>query len=808
MRIPLILNFFSEESRLKALRTKSIQEVLDAALFEPGAWQEDIVKSCPDQVPASNRDHLCTPVGLLFNEIITAPHILFKSVQHMLEKVIDMDTGKYSGISDAILYVVRLCVRVEAYMLFLYKHHMFHEDQAARNTADKTGLGIMVYNGSDAEATVRGLHCSRTVLADALVCQKNLRTLLDDKVFKIIARWIKASKAEGKMLQACMLHANLAYLYRNVEADDLNPRIVFTSLASQIFLFNNYKYDLDLNTSTDSVKSRVEADEEIKDDLGVPQVELFDMFQRNRSKILHWLNVNSAGRNLVMDAIVQLVEEGMRTKDKAQDSVSDKDRVARSWVPVELTGMNFKGRFALGNEHDKDRFTTGLSKKAKVHFETWMREVTTLAINTEINVQMGEFTIKKNATRPLEDDMKNHPDFVANFEKAKLHSDVVQCADVKITKYRKWVRLIGLGVDLQLWAPDPREHAHANKVPYEMIDTPWVRDIMDMWKNRLLLGVELFASSQNFDSATSCVLYGTAEPDDDDSDHMTTLKEIVLHRYPRVMNIFNIIEHGRRLYRSLTFCSDANFSLHTLKTENLQLNERMYQVCGDPTVLNSKSTSMVILRDMSHDPTTEEELITGKKTLDSGNAVVGESNVDGGLRDYVNLQKYIPNVLLHGIMPSAITEKYLFWQNADESLTGYLKSSNTGPYHNLIRVKLTKKGPEDESGMGLSLADAVITRQPLKELDESLKEASQVSDHILQYSAVEDNSKPKMYLLSLIDVLASFQPTYNDNSMRLGPPVKTNELADFEGESMSLHALVRIMLRLEKRIQHSSLEPG
>ena len=46
MRIPLLLKFFSEESRLKALRAKSIQEVIDAALFEPGAWQEEVFKGC------------------------------------------------------------------------------------------------------------------------------------------------------------------------------------------------------------------------------------------------------------------------------------------------------------------------------------------------------------------------------------------------------------------------------------------------------------------------------------------------------------------------------------------------------------------------------------------------------------------------------------------------------------------------------------------------------------------------------------------------------------------------------------------
>ena len=34
------------------------------------------------------------------------------------------------------------------------------------------------------------------------------------------------------------------------------------------------------------------------------------MFQRNRNKILDWLELNPHHRNAVMDAVVQLVEEG------------------------------------------------------------------------------------------------------------------------------------------------------------------------------------------------------------------------------------------------------------------------------------------------------------------------------------------------------------------------------------------------------------------------------------------------------------------------------------------------------------------
>jgi hypothetical protein len=93
MRIPMLLKFFSMEARLKALRNRQIQEVLDAALFEPGQWQENQYKPCPQSVPGPGRDHLCTTVGLLYNELIMSPAIILTSVQHMLEKAIEMDVS-------------------------------------------------------------------------------------------------------------------------------------------------------------------------------------------------------------------------------------------------------------------------------------------------------------------------------------------------------------------------------------------------------------------------------------------------------------------------------------------------------------------------------------------------------------------------------------------------------------------------------------------------------------------------------------------------------------------------------------------
>jgi hypothetical protein len=291
LRIPLLLNFFSNENRLKALRNPKIQEVLDAALFEPGQWQDSPEKSVPSDVPSNSRDHLCTPVGLLFNELIMSPKLILTSIQTILERVIDMDTGKYSELSESILYVVRLIVKVESFIYFLGKNQ---EAKKQRLALDKPKLTCAYF-----EADVRGLDITDEMMEAAFECQRSLRNILNDQVLKIITRWIKKAKDEGLISIACMLHAHLAYLFRNIQSHELNPMTVFSWLSCQVFLFNNYKYDLDLDLDKNVKSARKKEDEPQKNDLRIAQVDLFDMFQLNRNKILEWLMSNPSDCNMV-----------------------------------------------------------------------------------------------------------------------------------------------------------------------------------------------------------------------------------------------------------------------------------------------------------------------------------------------------------------------------------------------------------------------------------------------------------------------------------------------------------------------------
>jgi len=90
IRMPLLLRFFADHTRLRALASPELQEVLDACLFEPGLWNSPSSHDSPGtamMVPAPDRRSLATPCGLLFNELRCAPAGLVGTLDAILENV-------------------------------------------------------------------------------------------------------------------------------------------------------------------------------------------------------------------------------------------------------------------------------------------------------------------------------------------------------------------------------------------------------------------------------------------------------------------------------------------------------------------------------------------------------------------------------------------------------------------------------------------------------------------------------------------------------------------------------------------------
>ena len=75
-------------------------------------------------------------------------------------------------------------------------------------------------------------------------------------------------------------------------------------------------------------------------------------------------------------------------------------------------------------------------------YESWLRGRVCSLEETEINVQLGQLTWKRHHMQLLDKAICEHPDFKAVFGDAAA-SGRHQCAEVKRSEHRRWLRLLG-----------------------------------------------------------------------------------------------------------------------------------------------------------------------------------------------------------------------------------------------------------------------------------------------------------------------------------------------------------------------------
>ena len=74
-------------------------------------------------VPTEDPTLLCTPYGLLFNELQRSPAGVISSMMELLKLALDLDIGTFKAPnSDIVRFVVRTACRFENYMTFLIQH--------------------------------------------------------------------------------------------------------------------------------------------------------------------------------------------------------------------------------------------------------------------------------------------------------------------------------------------------------------------------------------------------------------------------------------------------------------------------------------------------------------------------------------------------------------------------------------------------------------------------------------------------------------------------------------------------------------
>ena len=176
-------------------------------------------------------------------------------------------------------------------------------------------------------------------------------------------------------------------------------------------------------------------------------------------------------------------------------------------------------------------------------------------METEINLQLGDLTLKTARLEVLDPAIANMPDFIAVFG-PQHNRTPMQSAEVKNTLYRSWVRLVGRRHDIQYWVPDTRTPPLTLDRAYRPTlsgDERWIVESFETIRNRQIPDIQLFMPSSTYPTSAAVAILSGFDP------KTKTLKEIVVFRKPKVVHVYNIIEYGRRWYRSLCYSSDAKF---------------------------------------------------------------------------------------------------------------------------------------------------------------------------------------------------------------------------------------------------------
>jgi hypothetical protein len=232
----------------------------------------------------------------------------------------------------------------------------------------------------------------------------------------------------------------------------------------------------------------------------------------------------------------------------------------------------------------------------------------------------------------------------------------------------------------------------------------WLRELLEPVRLCHFGSLHLFLPplDESFSSAPAALLTATAGDG--------TPKEIVVLRQPACVMVYDLVEHGRRWYRVLAFCSRADCSLASLPVRLSRPENVSILACGDAMEPTAAAESLVITRHVGPSLVGIPPFLPAAAPAARG-APAQQRPPDrpGGWGDYGNFltrhlhftgsgsspapaarpvappiltnqsqsthaaieQTFVPSRLLRGLLPEALLESHHFWQNEDDSLSGY-----------------------------------------------------------------------------------------------------------------------------------------
>ena len=218
-----------------------------------------------------------------------------------------------------------------------------------------------------------------------------IRGMINDQVFPLLDRWFERAIKKSDIAAACAIAAHLAFLFKNEPHLDAHPHALSTIVSSQVFLTHNFGRDAKVQDAapTRGRKSDPSATSAPGELYGLPQPQLFDVFQKQRHAILHALKLpGPAGAELcarALDAVTRVVTF-TGPPWFAEPTGAPPEVKARDWQ--EMDESRNAGRFVVDRGAPQPVFAAAPYET----YEAWLaRQERASSAHQEINIQLAEY---------------------------------------------------------------------------------------------------------------------------------------------------------------------------------------------------------------------------------------------------------------------------------------------------------------------------------------------------------------------------------------------------------------------------------
>ncbi|RNF03803.1 hypothetical protein TraAM80_05547, partial [Trypanosoma rangeli] len=332
------------------------------------------------------------------------------------------------------------------------------------------------------------------------------------------------------------------------------------------------------------------------------------------------------------------------------------------------------------------------------------------------HVHTCELFWRNDELKPVPDSMSHFTDF-----ETILGHDVLQCGLVMRHRHRHWVHVVGTPFDVMEWtAPSPLDQGvHTplvlqgelpkgpvlaasydgvtfnrlvdvyDEAPWPVRAERWAVDLVRAVLREVFPGASMkyfpvaeardaAAEEQHEDGAGSAVrvmrFVMNDAPQYEDEDERATWKELIAYKHPAPhFHVFNLVSHGRKMYRSLVFTSNQRYCLHSLAlVKRPREREQLYLTAFQAGELTRRVRCESCIE-------------------------IHRYNAQLEVREM-----YLPARLLQGLLPSALLEAFLFWQDEenDTVIRGYSMGETHDYWFNYALEVRLRPGK----------ADCVVTR--------------------------------------------------------------------------------------------------